>query len=95
MIEDGPFTTALQMKGHKYSQQYSQIYFCRLQALMDNRCVLLLKENGLMYRIPSLVDRILDLKASEKSGSSIVFGTIFADLPGKPQVLQDLEGDVR
>jgi hypothetical protein len=40
---------------------------------------------------PVFVDRVLDISPET---DSVIFGTIYAHLPNKPNVLRDLEGDV-
>lgn len=76
-------------RNSNYHQQYAQIYFCRLQALLP-----ILRENSKSkWSSSPIVNRVLEV--SESSGSRCtVIGTLFAELPLKPNVLQDLSDDV-
>lgn len=76
-------------RNSNYHQQYAQIYFCRLQALLP----VLIANSKKKWNFSSIVNRVLEV--SDSSGSlCTVIGTLFAELPLKPNVIQDLSDDV-
>lgn len=92
-IIEGCTTPASRLETNSYSQQFSQIYFCRLKSLLPH-----LRSNAnskwmssAQDKGPVFVDRVLDISPET---DSVIFGTIYAHLPNKPNVLRDLEGDV-
>lgn len=77
-----------------YRQQYSQLYFCRLQVLQEPLLRAVQKNWRDTFEF-DLVSRILDLSITGGGGrESVIFGTIFVECPGKPNVLETLESDV-
>ena len=89
MVVESPLASAFRVKCKNYSPQFSQIYFCRLKELVEPLRAAASKKWGMEAVV--LVDRILDLQLDV---DCVILGTIFASLADKPQVLQDLEGDV-
>lgn len=85
--------SATELDRRKYRQQFSQIYFCRLKQLMSSLRLAAQSKwlsSGMQEAI--IVDRIIDLRPNQRS---IIFGTIFVSLPNKPNVLKDLNGEVK
>lgn len=91
-IYRGGLLVSCSVSGKTYTQQFSQIYFCRLKALYPAlRAASHKKWSQEGGAGPVVAERILELLPGRES---IVFGTIFANLSSKPNVLKDLENDV-
>lgn len=79
-----------------YTQQFSQIYFCRLrgliQALKEAACAKWEAKHGNKEEGPFFCERIIELITGR---DSVIFGTIYGDLTSKPNVLEEIERDVR
>ncbi|KAF4603964.1 hypothetical protein EYR40_001139 [Pleurotus pulmonarius] len=87
--EDTPsFIIGNANKSYKY--QYSNIYFMRLQYLRE--CVLEKAERKWknLDGDPVLVDRVLEV---EKGQLCYIIGTVYMDMPLKPNVLEDIARD--
>ncbi|KAF9496029.1 hypothetical protein BDN71DRAFT_1446729 [Pleurotus eryngii] len=87
--EDTPsFVIGNANKSYKY--QYSNIYYMRLQCLRE--CVL--ERAGRKWKDldgdPVLVDRVLEV---EKGKLCYIIGTVYLDMPLKPNVLEDIARD--
>lgn len=81
---------ALKDASSRYSQQFSQIYFCRLKALLPSLHSAAGRRWG-ERAADQFVGRILEMLPKRQS---IIFGILFAELPDKPNVLNDLNGEV-
>ncbi|KAJ8699719.1 DNA polymerase delta small subunit Cdc1, variant 2 [Pleurotus ostreatus] len=87
--EDTPsFVIGNANKSYKY--QYSNIYYMRLQCLRE--CVLERAERKWkdLDGDPVLVDRVLEV---EKGQLCYIIGTVYLDMPLKPNVLEDIARD--
>jgi DNA polymerase delta subunit 2 len=77
-----------------YKQQYASIYFLRLAVLKDycvNACAEKWTEMEIAGQKAKHVERVLDVRQGELVW---VVGTVYMDLPLKPNVLEDLARDV-
>ena len=85
---------AFKVANRTYKQQYASIYFLRLAMLKDycvNACAE--KWSGMIIagQRAKHVERVLDVRQGELVW---VVGTVYMDLPLKPNVLEDLARDV-
>lgn len=82
------------VRNRTYKQQYASIYFLRLAVLKDH-CVNACGEKWSAMEIAGQkarhVERVLDVRQGELVW---VVGTIYMDLPLKPNILEDLARDV-
>ena len=77
-----------------YKQQYASIYFLRLAVLKDycvNACSEKWSGMTIAGQKAKHVERVLDVRQGELGW---VVGTVYMDLPLKPNVLEDLARDV-
>jgi len=85
---------AFTVTNRTYKQQYASIYFLRL-AILKNYCVKACAEKWSDLEIAGQkakqVERVLDVRQGELGW---VVGTVYMDLPLKPNVLEDLARDV-
>lgn len=75
--------------GKKFSQQFSHVYFFRLNALRSSVRQRALRHHSAEF---SMVDRILDLK---EGVPSIVIGTLYKEMQLKPDILQQTHNEDR
>ena len=82
------------VRNRTYKQQYASIYFLRLAVLKDY-CVNACREKWSGMEIAAQkakhVERVLDVRQGELGW---VVGTVYMDLPLKPNILEDLARDV-
>jgi len=86
---------AFKVAQRTYKQQYASIYFLRLAVLKDycvNACTDKWSGMTIAGQKAKHVDRVLDVRQGELGW---VVGTVYMDLPLKPNVLEDLARDVR
>ena len=86
---------AFKVAQRTYKQQYASIYFLRLAVLKDycvNACTDKWGGMTIAGQNAKHVDRVLDVRQGELGW---VVGTVYMDLPLKPNVLEDLARDVR
>lgn len=74
----------------KYSQQFSQIYFCRINQLKRA-----LREKA-EETFPGccILEKTLDLPANSGTSDHVLIGCLYCELPSKPDVLKDLDAEV-
>lgn len=81
---------ALEDTMSRYSLQFSQIYYCRFKALFPQLHSTAIRRWGEDIDACS-PRRILEI---QPKGISVIFGILFAELSNKPNVLDDLSGEV-
>ncbi len=95
-IEKADLITECTVIKKTYTQQFSQIYFCRLrqliQALKEAACAKWKTGHEDKGERPFFCERIIELITGR---DSVIFGTIYGDLTSKPNVLEEIEKDVR
>jgi DNA polymerase delta subunit OB-fold domain len=86
---------AFKVENRTYKQQFASIYFMRL-AILKPYCVNVCLERWADMEVAGQrakqVDRVLDVRQGELGW---IVGTVYMDLPLKPNVLEDLARDVR
>jgi hypothetical protein len=94
-----------------YGRQYASLYWYRLESIKPHLllaaqqrwsssqegiaillCTITLPSKITLHKDAVYVDRLLDIKAGELC---FVIGTVYMDMPMKPNVLERLEQDVR
>jgi DNA polymerase delta subunit 2 len=85
---------AFTVANRTYKQQYASMYFLRLSVLKDY-CVNACSKKWATFNVAGQqakqIERVLDIRQGELGW---VVGTIYMDLPLKPNVLEDLARDV-
>jgi len=85
---------AFTVTNRTYKQQFASIYFLRLAVLKDycvNACAEKWNDMAIAGQKAKHVERVLDVRQGELGW---VVGTVYMDLPLKPNVLEDLARDV-
>jgi DNA polymerase delta subunit 2 len=85
---------AFAVTNRTYKQQYAGMYFLRLSVLKDyciNACAAKWNSLSIAGQNAKEIERVLDIRQGELGW---VIGTIYMDLPLKPNVLEDLARDV-
>jgi DNA polymerase delta subunit 2 len=86
---------AFTVANRTYKQQYASMYFLRLSVLKDycvNACAQKWATLNIAGQQAKQIGRVLDIRQGELGW---VVGTIYMDLPLKPNVLEDLARDVQ
>ncbi|KAI0637203.1 DNA polymerase alpha/epsilon subunit B-domain-containing protein [Trametes polyzona] len=86
--EDASF--AIKSTDRSYKHQYSNIYFVRLRALRQHVEQRAKKRWNEVAGNPVFVPRVLDV---EKGQLCFIIGTVYMDMPLKPNVLEDVARD--
>lgn len=76
-----------------YAAQYCQLYYCRFKSFLPRlKAAAKTKWTIQSSNSCTFCERILDLEDQEES---VIMGIVYVDSPAKPNVLADLEGEVR
>ncbi|KAF9066872.1 DNA polymerase alpha/epsilon subunit B-domain-containing protein [Rhodocollybia butyracea] len=77
-------------KNKSYKHQYSNIYFLRLLALRDSVIQAASKRWDNLPGSPTFVSRVLEVEPSQLC---YIVGTVYMDMPLKPNVMEDIAQD--
>ncbi|KAI9480273.1 MAG: phosphatidylserine decarboxylase-domain-containing protein [Benjaminiella poitrasii] len=80
----------LLIKKHNYSQQYANMYFVRLLKLRQTLQNVASEKWDSLPEKPRYVKKILDVRPGELC---YMFGTIYLEMPAKPNVMKNLEDE--
>lgn len=89
-----PLNTFALSKDRQYQQQYADIYFLRLTKIrpaVEAVAHAAWKETVIGGEAAKKVDRVLDVRQGELCW---VAGTVYMDMPLKPNILEDISKDV-